>query len=130
MKIGSFGNIIFDVSNKKSLFITKISSESSVNFQTHNTIGSKAKKEYVNAGLRSVSLQLYISAKYGYSPRKTIDKLINKCENGEAEFLIIGGKPLSMNKFVIDSVPVEWGNVYKNGKLESANVSLSLSEYV
>lgn len=130
MRVGSFGNIIFDVSNDKALFLTKISTQASANYQTHNTIGTKPKKEYLNPGLRSVSLDIYISAKYGYSPRKTIDKLINKCENGDAEYVIIGGKPLSMNRFVIDSTPVEWGDIYKNGKLASAKVTLSLSEYV
>jgi phage protein U len=67
---------------------------------------------------------------HGVKPRSTIEKMEQAAENGTPFSFVVGGKKVGDNQWVISSISESWGDIIKDGKLVSANLTLTLSEYV
>lgn len=76
-----------------------------------------------------MTLDILLSAGHGVSPRTMINNIEAAVENGRAEYLYIGGKKVGSGKQVIESVSETWDEVWNNGELVKATVSLTFSEY-
>lgn len=128
--IGSFGDIVFKVSDKNVFTFQNLQLTATSRWSTQEVINGKPRSQFLGAGLIKVSFDITVSAGLGVKPRETIDKLINRVENGEVYPLIIGGKPVSNNPFSLKDISSTWGEVFNGGELYSAKLSLSLEEYV
>ena len=51
-------------------------------------------------------------------------------ENGEAEFLVIGGRPVGDNRFYISSVSEAYDEVLQGGEIARATLNVTMEEYV
>ena len=128
--IGSLGDIVFEVSDKKLLTANGITRSVGSNWTTHQLIGGKVKTEYSGAKLQSLSMTIQLNSRFGVRPRKMLDKLAEMAEGRKVYPLIIGGKPVGRNYWRITSVSESWGNIYSGGELASASVQLTLEEYI
>lgn len=130
-QIGNLGKlIVFEVSSDKVLTFKNLTQTVKGRWATHNIIGNKPKSEFLGAGQRTISLPIYLSVNHGINPRKTIEKIEKAVENGTPYLLVIGGKQVGANQWVITDLSETWGNIIKDGRLVSANLTLSLAEYV
>ena len=129
-KIGNLGNlIVFEVSSKKVLTFNNMQQTVSGRWAQHEPIGGKPVSEFLGPGQRKITLQIFISAMHGVKPRKTIEKLETAAENGEHYPFIVGEKKIGKNEWVVESISETWGETISGGKLLSAHLTLTLSEY-
>lgn len=130
MAVGTFGGIVFSVSDDMILTPSNFTQTIGSNWAVHDNIGGKQKSEYMGPALRVLNFDMKISAELGVRPRKMLQKLEKMAEGSEAHMLVIGGKPVGENPWRLVSLSEEWGTVLNRGELISASVSVSLEEYV
>ena len=130
-QIGNLGKlIVFEVSSDKVLTFRNMTQNVSGRWTIHNPIGKKPQGEFLGPGQRKGTLPIYLSVNHGVKPRSTIEKIEKAVEKGEPFPLVIGGKKLGDNQWVITDMSETWGDIIKDGRLVSANISLTLAEYV
>jgi hypothetical protein len=141
--IGYFGKIIFETSDTKILNFSGFKLEASARYGTHEIIGQqqtststvnvtkyKPRTEYIGPNLKKVSFSIILNGNFGVKPREEMQKWVNLAENGEAEVLVIGGKPLSENRWVVKSVSEAWDIIFSRGELFSGKIDVTLEEYI
>lgn len=130
MYVGTFGDIVFNVSHLQVLTPSNISGSTGADWADHEVLGSKTKSQYLGPQLRSYQMDIQLSSSFGVAPRTALARFQEMSENGEVHYLIIGLAPLSMNKFTIESVSEAWDVVGRMGVLMECKVSLTFREYV
>lgn len=129
--IGNLGSLItFAVSDEAVLTFNNLTQTVKGRWAAHNIIHSAPKSEFLGPDLRTVSFKVYLSAMHGVKPRSTMERIEAAVLSGKVMDFVIGGKKVGSNKWVITSVSETWNCVYSKGELASANVSLTLQEYV
>jgi phage protein U len=127
--IGYFGDIIFETSDRRILSFVDFSIETSARFETHNLIGTKPKTEYVGPGLLSVSFTIIINGNHGVKPREEMERWLELAESGEPQILVLAGKPIGENRWVVRSVSQAWDVIFAGGELFSGKIDVTLEEY-
>lgn len=130
MYVGTYGDIVFNVSHLQVLTPSNISGSTGADWADHEVLGSKTKSQYLGPQLRSYQMDIRLSSSFGVAPRTALDRLQEMSENGEVHYLIIGLAPLSMNKFAIESISDTWDVVGRMGVLMECKVSLTFREYL
>lgn len=129
-KIGNLGKLItFKVSSKKVLTFNDMARKVSGRWAVHELIKGKPKSEFLGADLQEVSLKILLSSALGVKPRKTLDRIRKAIEKGERFTFVLGGKPVSKNKWVIVEASEEWDIILSKGELVQAKLDLTLKEY-
>lgn len=128
--IGSFGDIIFEVSADKIRTFDGFSRESSDRWTNHEIIGQKPLSEFVSPGLDKISFTMRLDAQHGVNPRAEMEKLLEMSRKGEVAELIVGGKPLGVDKWKITGLSQKWNTVDNRGNLLAAELDVTLEEYV
>lgn len=129
MTLGTFGKIVFQTSKEKILTFGKLSEKAGGQYADIALLRGKPRKQYIGAELQTVDLNIVVRADLGYKPREVIQQLKELAENGTAELLMIGGRPVTALPMVITSMSAEWDVVYRQGELFQATIALSLQEY-
>lgn len=129
-KIGNLGKLItFQVSSKKVLTFNDMERKVSGRWVVHDVIKGKPKSEFLGAGLQEVSLSVLLLSTMGVKPRKTLERIRKATERGERFTFVIGGKPVSKNKWVITETSETWDVIFSKGELVQARIELNLREY-
>ena len=129
-KIGNLGKLItFKVSSKKVLTFNDMARKVSGRWAVHELIKGKPKSEFLGADLQEVSLKILLSSALGVKPRKTLERIRKAIEKGERFTFVLGGKPVSKNKWVIVEASEEWDIILSKGELVQAKLELTLKEY-
>lgn len=129
--IGNLGKlIVFEVSSDKVLTFRNMTKKVSGRWTTHNIIGNKPKSEFLGAGQGNINLTIFLSVNHGVKPRSTIEKIEKAVENGTPFSFVIGGKKVGSNQWVITDMSEEWNTIIQDGVLVSANLTITLNEYV
>lgn len=128
--IGSFGDIIFEVSAEKMRTIEDFSRSASARWATHEIMGQKPKSEFLGPNLDTISFKMRFDIKYGVNPKAEMDKLLIMCRAGQAETLVIGGDVLGVDKWVIREVTQNWLHHDGLGRCIVGGADVTLEEYV
>ncbi|GIO08019.1 hypothetical protein J31TS6_40470 [Brevibacillus reuszeri] len=128
--IGSFGDIIFEVSAEKIRTFDDFSRSASSRWTTHEIIGRKPVSEFGGPGLDSISFKMRFDIRYGMNPKAEMDRLLILCRDGRAETLIIGGTAYGMYKWVIKTVKQGLKQFDGSGNVLVGDVDVSLEEYM
>lgn len=132
-QIGSFGDIVFEVSSFGPYVktITDYSRDAKAQLATHNVIGQKPVVEFLGPDIDSIKFKMIFSIAAGITnPEDEVNKLREMMQTGEAAYLILNGKPMSDYKFIIESISETVKAFNGNGKIISASVDISAKEYV
>lgn len=130
MAVGSYMGQTFTVSDGKVYTIKSLSGSAGADYAIHERAGQKARSQYLGPKLRSYKAEILLRAQDGVNPRKEIDFFKKKAEAGEADYFIIGGKPLSEHMLKLTDVSEEWDAVILNGVLIECSLTLGLEEYL
>lgn len=131
MEIGHFGKkIVFSTSDKKVLTPSQFTQKVSGEWSNQKRIGKKARKEWNGPGLRSLTFKIVLDATHGIKPRKTMENIEKAIEKGNAEKMVVGGKAIGKNKFVITNMSESWDVMYNGGELARATLSVTMEEYL
>lgn len=129
-RIGIFGKLVFETSDKKILTFTDMQHKVSANYAQHKIIGKKPRSEFLNVDLREITFTIILDAQYGVKPRKQLEKIEYMLSEAYADYLVIGEKKVWKNKFVITNLSESWDVVYSGGELARATVDVTFQEYV
>ena len=121
MAIGTLGRkIVFEVSDDRVFTFSEMTREITSRWANHEPQGVKPKPEFLGAGLQTASLTI---------TRDVLEAIENMVENGTAETLVIGNRPVGNNPFRLTGSSETWGVVYNRGELARASVTINLEEY-
>lgn len=131
MKIGNLGQLItFSVSSKKILTFETMNKTVKGRWTAHTLIGKKPRPEFLGADRQQTSLEIQLSSEMGVNPRKIIEKIEKAVEKGTPLTFVVGGKKIGKHQWVIESMSETWDKIILDGKLVSAKMTLTLSEYM
>lgn len=130
MKIGSLGDIIFEVSPNKTMTPKDMERSGSARWNDHEIIGQKPKSEFSGPSLEDMRLTILLKAELGINPIKQIEKLRKMRDMGTVALFLLGGKPVSQNHWSLQRIVERHQNIDNKGNLLSAEVDIDLKEYV
>jgi hypothetical protein len=128
--IGSFGDVVFETSDTRILTFSGFKLDASARYGSHELIGLKPRTEYLGPGLLQVSFTITLNGALGVKPREEMESWVNYAEIGQAEYLILGGKPVGENLWIVKSVSQAWDTIWSAGELYSGKIDVSLEEYI
>ena len=123
------GKIVFEVNDSVVQTFRDMNREVTGRWAIHEVPGTKPKAEYLGPGLQSISLSVYLSATLGVNPRRVLERIERMVENGEAEWFILGSKPVGRRPFRLIASSEAWDTIYSGGELAKATVNITLEEY-
>lgn len=128
--IGTFGSVNFEVSCNR--IFTPFDEEMTAGNKAETKESANGKPQTVKKTpeLRTHKFKLKVSEGLGVNAQATVDLWLQMAEDGAAEYINMGGKPLSVNKFLLKSASV--GDIRRNGagKLIEAMLSVDFQEFV
>ena len=130
MMLGSLGPIVFIATEKTLRTFRDFRRTGGGRFAVHEVLGKKPITQRIGPGLDTVSFVMRFDAKYGVNPRKEMDNIVALERDGKAMPLTIGGKGVGTALWVITQYEQNWSTVDNRGNILTAEVSISLQEYV
>lgn len=129
--VGNFGNsIIFETSDRKILTFSGMTQKVSGKYAKHSVSGQKDRPEFTGPGNRSISFKMLLDVNLGIRPREVIASIEEAVENGETEYLVIGGRPVGQNRYYISSVSETLDVIMNRGEIVRASLQVSMEEYL
>jgi hypothetical protein len=128
--IGALGDVVFVVSADTIRTFEDLSRSTASRWAKHEIIGRKPKLEYIGPDTDTISFKMRFDVAYGMNPRKEMEALLELARSGKAVPLVIGGKGLGVNKWVVKSVTQNWVHVDNRGNVLVGVAEVTLEEYV
>ena len=128
MRIGSLGDIIFEVSPLGGRTVTpgQISRVRKARFEEHKVVGALPCLEFLAPELATVGMPIKLRADMGVNPIREADRLSALCKNGKVYRLIIAG--WNWGYYAVESVQQEMRYTVGD-KIFAVDVKLALKEY-
>lgn len=127
--LGSFGSIVFETSDNKTLTYNELERSNSNRYAKHNSLGVKPKTEYIGPELETITFSIVLKTSLGINVDNTLAELKRIRDTPEVNKLIIGGKLIGTN-FVIKNMSEKYDVVDNKGKTQKATVNIELEEYI
>lgn len=129
-KIGSFGGITFQVSEKNTLTFRDYQRSSSARWNTSEISYQKPKKEFDGPGLENITLTVILSGNLGVNPENVLKRWRDMKDKGKVGKLIIGNKPITKNYFSLNNLDESDPVIDAKGNFWKVTATLTLEEYV
>lgn len=128
--IGTLGSVVFESSLAKLRTISNYSRDGAARLATHDIIGKKPVVEFLGPGLEHISFTMQFNSFNGIDPEEETEKLRGMRDAGEANQLIINNKPVTDNKWLIESIAEKVIATDGTGKIVRSDIDIKLVEYV
>ena len=128
-RIGSFGDLVFSVSDKTVRTFDSMSWDFSADYETHDSHIKADLLEYIGPSIETISFSMVFSVFLGVNPLKEIRRLRNMVQSGYAQRLVIGGKVYGSYKWVMQKGTVDLKRFDRQGELWAASAKVTLKEY-
>ena len=129
MVIGAFSETVFEVSSYKVSTFKDYKRSTKAKFAEHETIGQPPKLEFLHKELETISMTIIFHKSLGVNPAEEVQKIRDLCENGTADFLIIGEKVVGSGQWIIENVSESVDVWDKDGNIYSSKIDLDFKEY-
>ncbi len=127
MHIGSFGNVVFEVSSSRVLTPQSISRERKGSYAEHKVLAALPRLEFLAPELMAMSMSIRLLASLGVDPLWDADKIGVYAKDGTAARLIILG--VNCGTMILESYAQTWRHVVAD-KIHSIDMQLQFKEYV
>lgn len=128
--IGSFGEIVFEVSDKKIQTYDEFQRTNEPRWQEHAILGQKPVLEFEGPGIDPITFTVLLRAELGINPEEQMVKLRKFARWGQKALFIRGNKPISTNYWVIKKLSETHKNIDNQGNVMTIEAQLELLEYV
>lgn len=128
--IGSLGPVVFETSSERIRTFTDFKRSGSARWGKHEIMLGKPVKEFLGPGDEQITFSVRLDVSLGVNPTDELFILRFIRDNGLAMPLILNGRPVSENLWIIESLNENWKYVDNEGRLLAAEVELTISEYV
>ena len=128
--IGSFGPIIFMVSHQHTLTYSELEESTSGRWATHEPINDLPRSEFLGPGQDEAKLTIYLTPVLGTDPDVSWQILRALTRSGEHFPVILGGVPLNMADWYIDSIESSASHFNPpDGVILWREVTINIKEY-
>ena len=128
MKVGSFGDIIFETNEDKiQTYFDKTNTRTMLTNKV-SIINGRPILTYLGYDLDTVKFTMRCHSEFGSPPNEVKQKLDKMIEEGLYGYLITGDKPFSKNPFCLQTYTMTETN-WANGNCIGADFQLELIEY-
>jgi phage protein U len=124
--IGSYGDIVFTVSEGKVLTFDGLEKDLSARFAKHEIHLNKPILEFIGEDLAELKLSIKLDTSLGVNPKRQLDKLETSVKNGERKVLMIGSNV--MGYFAIQKISQKFNRIDNRGNLLAIDIELNLME--
>lgn len=128
-KIGSFGALVFSVSENTVRTFDQISWKVSAKYATHDRHMKMDVLEFLGPEPGSISFTMAFSVFHGTNPLSEITELNDMANAGITGRLVIGGRVYGSYKWVISAVSSELKRYDSKGNCWAATAQVTLKEY-
>lgn len=128
-KIGSFGNLVFSVSENTVRTFDKLSWKVSAKYATHDRHIKRDVLEFLGPEPESIDFTMAFSVFHGTNPLHEIKKLNKMVNKGITARLVLGGKKYGSYKWVITSVSSTLEKFDNKGNCWAATAKVTMKEY-
>ncbi|MEK4713480.1 phage tail protein [Sporosarcina sp. FSL K6-5500] len=128
--IGTFGLIVFAVSESQVKTFDGLSRTEAGRWAKHDVVGKKPIAEFLGPDLSTLAFTMRFDVMHGINPRKESDDLIRMARDGKAYQFILGGRRFGLGKWSLQDVKVDFLRVDNRGNVLVAQAAVSLEEYV
>jgi len=130
MVIGSWGDLIFEVSGNVAKTFNRLTEKSTGRWAEHETINTAPLSEFLGPGLDELELSIIFTTMLGVDPQESYEALRMAERRGEYYPFILGGFPLSGNLWRINEISGT-STVFgpRDGNIMWMEVSITAKEY-
>ena len=121
-------DVSFYASSEAIQVFDDLTHKSSVSYSEHKRHMKKPLVELTAKNSDEVSFDMELSVLLGARPKKTFDALQKMMNKGEVGLLVLGTSVIG-SKWVVTEVSRTFERLYKDGRLISCKVSVTLKEY-
>ena len=129
MRIGSLGDIAFEVSDSVIKTLNNATWSGSANIQTHQRHLDNALQEFVSIAPDGFTFRIKLSRYLGVDPMTEVVKIFEYERGGIAVPLTLGNKAYGKYRWLIKSHKVKLELYDGRGNLTSCDVDVTLTEY-
>lgn len=127
--IGTLGDIVFSVSQKKTSTFDNMKWDSSAKYGKHERHLQETLLEFIGTENDTITFTMYFSVFLGINPMQEIVKLLEAERSGKVMRLVIGPKAYGKNRWVITSTSKGLERFDAEGNLLVASVNVTLEAY-
>lgn len=128
--IGQLGDISFSVSSERVMTFDDLTRQGSARFASHSRQGGKELSEFLGPSLSAISMKIRLSAAAGVNPKEELTRLREIMNTGEAVLFVLDGEPQGDAYWNITALSEAHKIIDNEGRTISAEVSVSLKEYL
>lgn len=128
-RLGSFGSLVFSVSEKTMRTFDKITWKTSAKYATHDRHIKMDVQEFLGPEPGSISFKIAFSVFHGTNPLSEIMKLNEMVNKGITGRLVLGGKVYGSYRWVISAISAEMKRYDNKGNCLAATVQVTMKEY-
>lgn len=129
--IGHIGKtIVFETSDKKILNFKKMQRTVKGRWASHPRINKKPKKQFLGPESDQITFTITLNALHGVKPRKTVNNIEKLIRTGKPQTVVIGGKKVGTNKYVITEISESWDTILNGGEVVKITCDITLEEYL
>ena len=127
MKVGSYGDVIFQVSDSVIRTFEKMKMDQTAAYTQHKVHGMKAVPEFTGFDCPQITFEITLSVYFGLTPKAELEKLENIMKSKKAYPLALGTDLYGSN-WLITKISSTFKHFWKDGTLMAASVSITLLE--
>jgi len=129
MKIGSLGDIVFEVSDETIQSVGSMELSGSANISTHALRLRKGQPEFTGTAPEQLTLAVRVTKLLGADPEAVIDKIKGYMNIGTALRLQFANKTFGSAKWLIAKYRAVVRDYDAKGGVADAEITLTLTEY-
>ena len=126
--IGSYAGVVFEVSENKILTFDNFERVTEPRWNEHRVLHNKPVPEYEGPGADDISFTILLKAEFGVNPEVQMAKIREFTRKGRKSLFVLGGKPISVNNWIIKKAIERHKNIDNLGNIMQIEVQLELHE--
>lgn len=128
MKVGSFGQTVFEVNTDRVLTPSGFSRSVAARYEEHKVLGAAPRLEFLAQELPTMEFSVRFHASFGVNPLEECKKLEAVCLAGKVQKLIIGG--FTWGDMILESVSQSARHSTGRGGIAVVDVNLKFKRYL
>jgi len=126
---GSWGPIVFEMSSRRMYSFSGMQRTVGYRHPTMEIVGDKPASQFTGEELEEVTYEIQFAAELGLDPQKEVERLEELGRKGYSAPLVLGGRPVGRNEFVITKIPQEWKRFAHAGRLVELAGNVTFQEH-
>lgn len=130
MRIGAFGDLAFEVSDRVIRTFRELQKKNQARWAVHEVVGGRPVSEFIGPGQKEITLPIHLNALFlgGRTIEEEVETIEKLVDEGAISTLVIADAVIG--KYYIESIDETDTHFGGKGEITSADVTLSLKQYV